>query len=501
MTYSTSDPQPHLAYTERRLERGTRIPRHGGYMKKAIVASWALLAGLAVSAGWAQDTVDIGFKSVGRGAPLGASVQTLPLVGPNWVRRPDSGEDVSKAPINGFRPDALPKTYKPLPRDIYTSDDFYADKALWKDPRYFRCGSPISTEYQRGILTPPGLITSAKTADGVWGHCEADFPRKAIVSPYGFKTAQEHYEALLAETRKRGGPNKYTFKDFPAADWNGMYMPPRQDPTTQQTWYWGTHSQVSTILSLLTPEYQERMVQEAYHQVRGHAMWPSTFCWPEGFMRRFYPSAVREHYMIATPEMMQLSMGVARNFVTNVHIGREFNLQDVAAGGVPRLGAAVPRWYGETVGFWDGEALITWTSNVQGWKSHSLPEFSSKIQSVEIYTAIRDKSGKFIGVNHEAVFYDPESLVEPIRIVRNLHRVAAFSDAKETPQTFIECVQTIFSVDGENAPLTPGNVIQYEMPDMYNRPWSAVWRKYFEKGMSKKDDSEDIFNFDSPAKK
>ncbi len=58
---------------------------------------------------------------------------------------------------------------------------------------------------KRGILAPPGTNITNKTEDGPWGHCEADYPRKAIVSPYGFKTAQAHYEALLEETKKRAG--------------------------------------------------------------------------------------------------------------------------------------------------------------------------------------------------------------------------------------------------------------------------------------------------------
>ena len=60
------------------------------------------------------------------------------------------------------------------------------------------------------------------------------------MSPYGFKTAQEHYEALLAETRKRGGPDVYTMKDFPAEEWNGLYESPRVVARNLQTWYWGT---------------------------------------------------------------------------------------------------------------------------------------------------------------------------------------------------------------------------------------------------------------------
>ena len=263
------------------------------------------------------------------------------------------------------------------------------------------------------------------------------------------------------------------------------------------TWYWLRHSQYPTILSLLTPEYQQRMVQEAYHQVRGHALWPSTFCWPEGFMRRWYSFSVWEHYVIATPDMVNISAGVADNFATNIYVGRDFKMDDVASGGVPRLGDAVPRWYGETVGFWDGESLITWTSNIQGWKAHSAFEFSSKMQTVEIYTPNRDASGKFLGLNHESVFYDEEALVEPIRIVRNLDKINNFTDANETPLAFIECTQNIYNIEGINTPLSPGEVIEYELPDMYGRPWDAIWQKYFEQGMTKpKANTDDLFNFE-----
>src|SRR5690606_36624242 len=130
--------------------------------------------------------------------------------------------------------------------------------------------------------------------------------------------------------------------------------------------------------------------------------------------------------------------GDADNFITNIHIGREFNLD----GRVPRLGADVPRWYGETIGFWDGDVLITWTWNIQGWKVHGNPEFSSALQTIEIYTPNRDADGNFVGFNHEGIFYDPEALVEPIRIVRNLEKIAVFEE--RDPYIFIECVPTIF---------------------------------------------------------
>ena len=465
-------------------------------MRNATIKSLVLAAALIATTAFGQTMPDIGFESVGRGRPLAASVYDLQNIGPNWIRQRGQQWDPSNPfPLNGYRVDALPQDYEPLPRDIFTSDDFYQDEELWSDPRYFRCNSAQATEYQRGILQRPGVNTSDKTEDAPWGHCEIDYPREAIVSPYGFTTAQAHYEALLAETRGRGGPNEYTFDNFPAAEWNGTYERPARAADSQRNWYWGTQSQIPTILSVLTPQYQQWMVQEVYHQMRGNALWPSTFCWPEGFMRRWYPAAVWEHYIIATPDLVHVRAGVARNFIQDIYVGREFEMEDVPQGGVPRLGAAVPRWYGETIGFWDNDALITWTSNIQGWKSHSQFEFSSKMQSIEIYTPIRE-NGRFIGLNHETILYDEEALAEPVRIVRNLHKINEFSDADQTPYTFIECVQTIFSVDGVNSPLTPGAVVEYEMPDMYGRPWATLWERYFEQGMSKPDTTEDIFSFE-----
>src|SRR5262245_1283414 len=126
----------------------------GRLMKNAYIKSLAVAVGLIAAPALAQKMPDIGFKSVGRGAPLAASVLDQKTeVGPNWIRGQgaQAGPDVKKPfPLNGFLPAELPKNVKPLERDLFNSPDFYADKALWSDPRYFRCNSPQATEYQRG---------------------------------------------------------------------------------------------------------------------------------------------------------------------------------------------------------------------------------------------------------------------------------------------------------------------------------------------------------------
>jgi hypothetical protein len=164
-------------------------------------------------------------------------------------------------------------------------------------------------------------------------------------------------------------------------------------------------------------------------------------------------------------------------------------------GPVPRLGENVPRWYGETIGFWDEDTLITWTSNIQSWATHSAFEHSNQMQSIEIYTPLRDENGAFLGLNHESILYDPEALVEPIRIIYRLMKQADFADSSVNPYVFTECVQTIFPIDGTATPVTPGRVLEYEVPDMYGRPWAHIWEKYWEQGMQRTE-SDDIFDFE-----
>jgi hypothetical protein len=49
-------------------------------------------------------------------------------------------------------------------------------------------------------------------------------------------------------------------------------------------------------------------------------------------------------------------------------------------------------------------------------------------------------------------------------------------------------------VKGHATAVAPGQVIEYEVPDMYGRPWAQMWEKYFEQGMQKPKE-DDIFDF------
>jgi hypothetical protein len=108
---------------------------------------------------------------------------------------------------------------------------------------------------------------------------------------------------------------------------------------------------------------------------------------------------------------------------------------------------------------------------------------------------MRDEDGAFIGLNHEAILYDPEALVEPVRIIRKLVKVAELGAADEMPYVYTECIQTIFPIEGTATPVTPGRVIEFEVPDMFGRPWAQIWRKHWEQDMQPPPE-DDIFSFE-----
>ena len=94
-------------------------------------------------------------------------------------------------------------------------------------------GSPGPTNATR-CNTPRQLtdMWARETRPSHWGNCNLDYPVEKIVSPY-MPTAEEHYNALMAEARRPVRPTVHTRQTLP--DWDSYY----QRGGREDQWIWG----------------------------------------------------------------------------------------------------------------------------------------------------------------------------------------------------------------------------------------------------------------------
>jgi hypothetical protein len=215
-------------------------------------------------------------------------------------------------------------------------------------------------------------------------------PVTSIDSPYPYKSAKEHYEALK---KNANGGTKHTVQTLP--DWSGYW---NGDGSVGLLQIGGRNVRDKSILmKALKPEYQ-KIFQKTLDDAKAGKEWdPLSYCLPPGYPRWY--SEYGLHEFIVRPEKVWL-IGEMMNEVRRIYTdGREHTPEEMA----------LPLWLGDSIGFWDGDTLVI--STVQLRKNilqREMPSHSDKMETVETW---RKASPDRIEI--EITMYDTDAFTKP----------------------------------------------------------------------------------------
>jgi hypothetical protein len=299
-----------------------------------------------------------------------------------------------------------------------------------------------SGEFWRNTWRGQGIDGKLAAANGSGG-------RGVIIrSPYPYQSAEQHYGAWLAAA---GGGTKKTRSTLP--DWSGDWQ-----GTADGVLHDG--AKVSDVMAAVSDAYKPRFEQLLRGEMSGRHWWPAEFCLPDGFGRLYSLDGATWHFLM-DQSMVLINKDRPNNETRYIYTdGRGF---------VPRP-LQFPQWYGASQGFWDGDELVIWTSQVKQWvMTHGLPEYSDQLEAVE-------RMKRFGGeVLVDITLYDPKGFAFP------WHDTVAFkklADWTEAPAAFSECESTnnvYMDKDGTLRERTLADPDYHDLSDP--RPWATAFAR------------------------
>lgn len=276
---------------------------------------------------------------------------------------------------------------------LFTTEDYRRDQARWTDPAYY-------------LYNTARQLTDMQV-DNRFGEKGSASDTYDIKSPYAFRSSREHYDAWLA---KANGGTKHTLATLP--NWDGVW-------TVRSGWLDSNDVQASTIAAALTPQYREYYVQMAKAEAEGRHWWAASFCLPDGFIRGVSRSP--QQFAIRPNQVLMLTDTLISTQVRWVHTDRDHR----------PAAQQFPQWLGESIGFWDGNALVVHTNQIRQWTaSHSLFEWSDQLTAVERYERVGNE------IVAEITLYDPVAFLHPLharlRFVPNPNDRMVYSTCTDT---------------------------------------------------------------------
>jgi hypothetical protein len=328
---------------------------------------------------------------------------------------------------------------------IFTTTDFRQDREQWTDPQYYRNNTVGQLRGMAIDVDNGGRGSGQEATARAYGSVGTGrVGALDLKSPYPFTSAWDHYQAWLKEAK---GGTKHTKTTIP--DWRGRWM---GGPTGLN----GGPNPASYAASLLTPKYREYFVQEVKAYTEGRIWSAGSFCLPGGF----FASLDAEEFIVTPDRVWTLGAGNGSNTTRWIYTdGSGHSAKDLE----------FAKWHGESIGFWNGDALIVHTNQIRGWRG-GLSEFSDKLETVERYRRMGDR------IEGEITLYDADVYVHPIRA-----RVRYEIDPETRPELrplFNTCTDTngpsthVFMDDrGVLNERLPGDPLYWDAADP--RPWGT----------------------------
>jgi len=216
------------------------------------------------------------------------------------------------------------------PATLFTTSDYRQDRDRWTDPAYY-------------LFNSARELTDMQV-DNRYGQRGKGEDAYQIKSPYPFKDSTEHYQAWL---KKANGGTRHSLPALP--DWDGMWE-------AGPTWLDSRRVQASTIAALLTPTYREYYVQQVKAETEGRHWWAASFCLPDGYIRGLTRA---EQFVVRPRQVLMLSDMLVATQVRWVFTGVDHRPP----------AKQFPQWQGESIGFWDGDALVVHTNQIRQWSA------------------------------------------------------------------------------------------------------------------------------------
>jgi hypothetical protein len=259
-------------------------------------------------------------------------------------------------------------------------------------------------------------------------------PLETMPPPMEFATSAEHYAWLLEQA---GTPTMHDFDTLPR--WDGLWNTAGNTMMDAFVDAPGFSGQVRE--GVLTPEYEVAYKERWRQQTElGQVQYDRlTHCEPPGYPR--FLLEPYSHEFINLPEISYQINDYASG-TRRIYIGKEhINLSGTHS------------WYGDTIGFWDGDRLITHTVDLYPADfTRWAPMTSNQFESVEIWE-LKHYPDDVERLEVQVTFYDKFAFTKPVNAVYAFRHATALEDAGYRV-THWECDSTNNAVMDENGGTT-----------------------------------------------